>query len=54
MKPLRIADVGVEARIAAAVDDGAVPDDRVERRGLRRSRQRRGERDRKNCSESRC
>ena len=27
-------DVGVESRIAAAVEDGAVPDDRVERRGL--------------------
>ena len=32
------ADVGVEARIAAAVEDGAVPDDGVERRRLGNAR----------------
>jgi hypothetical protein len=29
-------DVGLESRIAAAVEDGAVPDDRVERRASAR------------------
>ena len=37
MKPFLMRDVGLESRIAAAVEDGAVPDDGVERRGLRRA-----------------